>query len=185
MAVPRVFPSFDFDHDEELKNALVGQARMENAPFEFADWSLKESVSGDWEEEARKRIRRSDMLCAICGEHTDTAAGVSAEVRIAREEGKPVHFIRGYSDKTCKLPKAALPEDRMVPWTWENLVALIGHETPSGTAMESAPADSWGDRIATGVFLAGGLFVVKRILDALTKSPRRPYDRVAGSTRRW
>lgn len=185
MASPRVFVSFDFDHDEELKNALAGQARMENVPFEFADWSLKEPVSGDWKEEARERIRRSAIVWVICGAHTNTAAGVSAEVRIAREEGKPVHFIRGRSDKTCKLPKAAAPEDEMLDWTWENLVALIGQETPSGTAMEPAPADSWGDRIATGVLLAGGLFMAKRILDALTESRQRPYDRVAGSTRRW
>ena len=185
MAGPRVFTSFDYDHDEDLRLLLVGQARNPRTPFTLADWSVKAPMTGDWKEKVRSRIRSVDLVLVPCGEHTDKATGVSAEVRIAREEGKPVHFIRGRSDKTCKLPKAALPEDRMVPWTWENLVALIGQEAPSGTAMESAPADSWGDRIATGIFLASGVLIVKRILDSLTESPQRPYDRIAGSTRRW
>ena len=30
---PRAFISFDFDHDDDLRNALVGQARYSNSPF--------------------------------------------------------------------------------------------------------------------------------------------------------
>ena len=153
MAGPRVFVSFDFDHDEELKNALVGQARMENVPFEFADWSLKEPVSGDWKEEARERIRRSAIVWVICGAHTNTAAGVSAEVRMAREEGKPVHFIRGHSGKTCKLPKAAQPEDEMIPWEWDGLAAVLG--TPA--KQPSTDFMPLGDAAALlGVAVVGG-----------------------------
>lgn len=121
MEKPRAFVSFDYDHDEILRRFLVAQARNERSPFEMADWSVKEHLTGDWKEKVRQRIRRVDRVLVICGEHTDKATGVSAEVLIAREEGKPVHFVRGKTGKACKLPKAALPGDRMMSWTWENL----------------------------------------------------------------
>lgn len=49
MAKTRVFTAFDFDHDEDLRNLLVGQARNPDSPFEMTDWSVREPFSGDWE----------------------------------------------------------------------------------------------------------------------------------------
>ena len=144
MAGPRVFVSFDFDHDRDLRDLFVGQARNAQTPFMLANWSVKEAMSGDWKEKVRSRIRRVDMVLVLCGAHTDTATGVSVEVRIAREEGKPVYFIRGRKEGNCKLPKAALPGDRMLSWKWENLARVIEHDFPN-TAMESANTDSWGE----------------------------------------
>ena len=48
MAKKRTFVSFDYDHDSFLKEALVGQAKNEDSPFELADWSIKEAISEDW-----------------------------------------------------------------------------------------------------------------------------------------
>ncbi len=42
MAKTRVFISFDYDHDADLKTLLVGQAKNQDSPFEIADWSVKE-----------------------------------------------------------------------------------------------------------------------------------------------
>ena len=53
----RVFISFDFDHDEDLKNALVGQAKYPNSPFEIADWSVKEPFTGNWKAKVQDRIK--------------------------------------------------------------------------------------------------------------------------------
>ena len=47
MAMPRVFVSFDFDHDAELRDLFVGQARNPRTPFTLANWSVKEAMSGD------------------------------------------------------------------------------------------------------------------------------------------
>src|SRR5689334_13245704 len=102
MAIQRVFTSFDFDHDEDLRNLLVGQSKNPDTPFEMADWSLKEAFRGDWKEKVRARIRRTDQVIVLCGEHTDTAAGVSAELTIVREEKKPYFLLKGRKDKTCK-----------------------------------------------------------------------------------
>lgn len=126
MAKTRVFTSFDFDHDEDLRNLLVGQAKNPDTPFEMTDSSLKEPLSGDWKSKIRPRIKRVDQVIVLCGEHTDTAAGVSAELEITQEERKPYFLLAGRKDKTCKKPKAALSTDKMYDWTWDNLKKLIG-----------------------------------------------------------
>jgi hypothetical protein len=126
MAKKRVFISFDYDHDETLKTFLVGQSKHEDSPFELTDWSIKEPLTGNWKDKARTRIKGTDLVAVICGEHTDTAAGVSAELTIAQEEAVPYFLLKGYADKTCVKPKAAKAADKIYNWTWENLKNLIG-----------------------------------------------------------
>ena len=120
----RVFISFDYDHDLDLKNALVGQSRLPDSPFEISDWSIKEP-SADWKQKARERIRRSDVVAVICSLHTDTAVGVNEEIKIARDERKPYFLLAGRGEGS-KKPSAALASDKMYTWTWENLKKLIG-----------------------------------------------------------
>lgn len=122
----RVFISFDYDHDESLKNLLVGQAKNEDSPFYLADWSIKEHIDDNWKAKARARIRAVDVVCVICGEHTDSATGVSAELRIAQEEKTPYFLLQGYSNKPCKRPTAASSGDKLYTWSWENLKKLVG-----------------------------------------------------------
>ncbi len=122
----RVFISFDYDHDEKLKMFLVGQAKNPDSPFELADWSIKEHISEEWKKKARTRIRSVDVVAVICGQHTDTATGVSAEVKIAQEESVPYFLLAGYSGVTNVKPKAALNTDKLYKWTWDNLKSLIG-----------------------------------------------------------
>lgn len=125
MAKPRVFTSFDYDHDEDLRTLLVGQAKNPDSPFELADWSVKEPMTGDWKKKVKTRIKSVDQMIVICGEHTDSATGVSAELEIAQEEKLPYFLLKGRSDKTCKKPKAAKSSDSIYKWTWENLKKLI------------------------------------------------------------
>lgn len=126
MAIKRAFVSFDFDHDEDLRNLLVGQAKNPDSPFEIKDRSLKEPLTGDWKEKVRHRMANIDVVIVICGEHTHTAAGVAAELTIAREAEKPYFLLWGRSEKTCTKPKTALDSDKIYKWTWDNLKNLIG-----------------------------------------------------------
>lgn len=126
MALVRVFTSFDYDHDSGLKAMLIGQARNPDTPFELADWSVKEPMTGDWEEKVRIRIRAVDQVLILCGQYTHTATGVAKELRIAREEHKPYFLLAGYSDHQCTPPTSALLTDKMYKWTWDNLKSLIG-----------------------------------------------------------
>lgn len=125
MAKSRVFTSFDYDNDSDLRTMLVGQAKLDDSPFELSDWSVKEPMTGDWKEKVRKRIRQVDQVLVICGEHTDKASGVAAELSIAKEEKKPHFLLKGRKDKTCKWPASVSATDKMYDWTWDNLKKLI------------------------------------------------------------
>jgi hypothetical protein len=120
----RVFISFDFDHDEDLRNLLVGQSKNPGTPFEIQDWSVREPMTGNWRDKVRHRIRRTDLTIVICGEHTNTATGVAAELEITREELRPYFLLWGRSTRPCTRPTSALPGDRVYSWTWDNLRAL-------------------------------------------------------------
>ena len=125
MARKRVYMSFDFDHDNDLRGDLVTQAAETDSPFNITDVSLKKPVDEAWRKEARKRIRRADLVIVICGEHTHDAAGVSAEVTITQEEMKPYFLLKGRRHKTCKKPRTALKTDNIHPWRWATLRELI------------------------------------------------------------
>ena len=125
MPMKRVFISFDFDHDEELRDALVGQARNPDSPFSIADWSVHEPFDNNWRQRVRDRIRRTDLTIVICGEHTHTARGVAAELTITQEEGKPYFLLWGRPRETCTKPAMARSPDKIYKWTWENLRNLI------------------------------------------------------------
>lgn len=122
----RAFISFDFDHDETQKDFLIGQSRHPDTPFEFADWSIKEHLTGNWREKARTRIRSVDLMIVLCGHNTNYATGVSAELQIAQSESVPYFLLAAYSDGNCVAPAAARPTDKIYSWTWDNLKALTG-----------------------------------------------------------
>jgi MTH538 TIR-like domain (DUF1863) len=126
MAVKRAFISFDFDHDEDLRNLLAGQAKHPDSPFEIRDRSLKEPLTGDWKEKVRRRMDNVDVVIVICGEYTHTATGEAAELTIAREAETPYFLLWGRSQKTCTKPTSALSTDKIYEWTWDNLKSLIG-----------------------------------------------------------
>jgi hypothetical protein len=121
----RVYTAFDYDHDEFLRTALVGQSRHEDTPFEICDWSVKEPFTGDWKKKARERIRKCGQMIVICGEYTHLASGVRDELTIAQEKGLPYFLLWGYADKTCTKPTSAKSTDKIYKWTWDNLKALI------------------------------------------------------------
>lgn len=126
MAKKRVFISFDYDNDEDVKIMLAGQAKHDDSPFDFKDASLQEPLSGDWKAKVRRRMDNIDVVIVLCGESTHTAKGVAAELQIAQEKEKDYFLLAAYSDVKCTKPTTALDDDKMYRWTWENLKTLIG-----------------------------------------------------------
>ena len=125
MTKKRAFISFDYDYDSDLKTLLVGQARNSDSPFEIVDMSIKEAISSNWRENARRRIGSCDVVIVICGRCTNTASGVSAELEIAREKGVPYFLLYGRTNERCVKPIAAKASDKMYRWAWDNLKLLI------------------------------------------------------------
>lgn len=122
----RVFISFDYDHDQDLKNLLVGQSRNTDSPFSIVDMSIKEAINDNWKENARRRIKGCDVVIVICGCNTDSAVGVSIELKIAQEEGIDYFLLQGHQNKKCAKPQNAKASDKVNNWTWGNLKKLIG-----------------------------------------------------------
>ena len=112
MAKKKTFISFDYDHDDDLRTMLVGQAKNEDTPFSISDWSVKEELSGDWKEKVKKRIKGVELVIVICGTNTNTATGVSYELKVAQDEEIP-------------KPTSASASDKVYKWTWDNLKKLI------------------------------------------------------------
>jgi hypothetical protein len=126
MANPRAFIAFDYDHDEFLRTALIGQSKHPDTDFDIADWSVKEPFAErDWEKKVRTRIRQTNLVIVICGEHTQSATGVATELKIARDEKVPYFLLWGYSDKKCYKPTTALETDKIYKWEWELLKKLV------------------------------------------------------------
>lgn len=119
----RVYISFDYDNDKSLKDFVRGQANNRRAPFEIADWSMKEAApERNWKRRARGRIKRSDMVMVVAGSRTQRAPGVREEVKMAREEGVKVVQIIGHKKKKCpRVPNAG----RRYRWTHENLKKIL------------------------------------------------------------
>ncbi len=126
MAKTRVFISFDFDHDEGQKHLLVGQAKNPDSPFELADWSSKEHLTGDWKAKIKAKMANVDVVCVLCGKNMATATGVSHEIAIAQELNKPYFLLAAYSSGGCTRPTGAKLTDKIYDWTWDNLKRLIG-----------------------------------------------------------
>lgn len=117
------FVSFDFDRDKVLKHFIIGQSKNADSPFDVTDHSLKEAApERDWEDKARRAIKRSEIVLVMVGENTHTAPGVRKEVAMAREEGKKIVQIIGYRDGNYKpVPDAG----RLYTWNWDNLKKLL------------------------------------------------------------
>lgn len=121
----KVFTSFDYDHDEDLRTMLIGQSKHPDTPFQMADWSVREHMSGDWRAKVQRRMNNVDLVAVICGEHTDSADGVAAELAIAKQVGKPYFLLCGRAHGNFRRPRGAEGE-KVYTWNWDNLKNLIG-----------------------------------------------------------
>ena len=125
MATKSAFISFDYENDKDVYGSLLAQSADASLAFSITDWSVKEPITEKWKNEVRDRIRRVDLTIVLCGEQTDTAAGVAAEITIIHEEKKSYFLLKGRRRKTCKKPGNALKGDVIHKWTQGNLKKLI------------------------------------------------------------
>jgi hypothetical protein len=124
MAKQRIFISFDYDYDNDIKILLAGQAKLEDSPFDFTDASVKEHLTGDWKEKVKRRLKNCDQAIILCGEHTSNAAGINAELEIMQDLDLPYFLLSGRKEKSVK-PNKAYSEDKIYKWEWQNLKNLI------------------------------------------------------------
>lgn len=120
----KIYISFDYDNDKEIKQTLISQANLKNSPLEIIDFSIEYSIESKWKLEARRRIKQCDNMIVLCGLYTDKAAGVTAEISIAREEKIRYILIDGRKGKGVK-PRGSLTSDWLHKWKWKKLKEIL------------------------------------------------------------
>ena len=113
----RIFVSFEFDKDNDLRNSFYEQAEEHTAHC-IHNCSLKEAYpTPEWEEEARSAIRGCDVVIVLVGPDTHNAPGVETEVEIALGLKKPIFQVR-----PRKRPYKGVPHlDEPIPWRWPRI----------------------------------------------------------------
>jgi hypothetical protein len=122
----RAFISYDVEHDEDKRFLIAEQSRLPDSPFEIADASTREPLTGEWADKVRSRMANSDVVIVLCGVETFLAKGMAAELTIAQEKNTPYFLLEAYPDRNCTKPASALSSDTVYKWTWDNLKILIG-----------------------------------------------------------
>ena len=112
----RVYVCFDLEHDRDLHDRLLGQAKGRSA-FAIVSRSEAGEMTKAWTARVRGRITDADEVLVICGEYTDASPRVSAELEIARQEKKPYVLLWGRRESMCKKPRSARADDGMYVWT--------------------------------------------------------------------
>ena len=125
MALKKLFISFDYDHDKDLRSHFITQA-AEFCEHAVSDFSLPAVVvDRRWTRDARSRIGDSDFVIFICGTNTHSAPGVEAEMTITQQLGTAYILLKGRRDRKCSKPKGARAADEIVPWKWKRINALL------------------------------------------------------------
>ena len=117
----KIFVSFEFDKDGELKNNFYEQASR-LSPHRIVNSSLNEAAPDEhWKTRARSAITRCDIVIVLVGQDTHNAPGVKTEVKIARQLGKPVFQVVPIRRSYNGLPDLGPP----VRWRWSRINAQI------------------------------------------------------------
>ena len=113
----KIFVSFEFDKDGDLKNSFFVQAK-DNTPHRVLNFSLNEAYpTEEWKEKARSAIRECDLVIVLVGQDTHNSPGVQTEVGIARRLKKPVFQVIPQGRPYTGL---AYVSDR-IRWRWPQI----------------------------------------------------------------
>jgi hypothetical protein len=81
----KVFASYDYEHDHQMKAALIEQAKRQDSPFSINDFSLQETQpESNWISKAQSAIAKCYVFIVLLGRNTHSAPGVLKEIRIAK-----------------------------------------------------------------------------------------------------
>lgn len=120
----KIFISFAIE-DEEYRDHLVGQAKLERSPFSFVDMSVKRPWNEkEWKRKCRAKIKRCDGMIVMLSKNTYHSSGARWEIKCAKEENIPVIGMHINKNNKGAIP----PELKGMPiieWSWENLSKSI------------------------------------------------------------
>lgn len=116
-----VFISFAYEDINEV-NLLRGQAKNENVPIEFNDWSVSEKYESTKAEYIKQRISdritHSSVTVVYLSQESAKSQWVSWEINRSIELGKPVVAVYpGQSKPVVNFPALSQNSIQAVPWS--------------------------------------------------------------------
>ena len=121
MAKTRVFISYDYEHDSNLKDTFIAQAKLPDSPFSIHDVSIQQPIP-NWQQKARSSIESCDVFVVLLGDYTYQAQGVLREIKMARVLKKRRFQLR----KKGQQPRFIDGAGEIVVWKWKNLQKRLG-----------------------------------------------------------
>lgn len=122
-----VFLSFAFE-DLNYVNLLRGQARNDNVPLEFNDWSVSEPINSDRaayiKQKIAERIAQSSVTVVFLSDHTCKSGWVDWEIRETLARGKHVIGVHPSGARPAEVPDA-FKEHRLRIVGWPDLARTI------------------------------------------------------------
>lgn len=125
MSKKKIFISFDYENDKDVKGCLEYQLKSDVVSIAVSDKSINKAIDEKWKNEARRRISVCNYVIFICGVETSNAAGVSAEMSIVKELKKPYFLLCGRKRNSVQKPHGSLKSDEVYKWTSKNLKLLL------------------------------------------------------------
>lgn len=126
MADPRVFVSFDFDHNETERMLFIGQTKHSKTPFSVQDWSSKSALpQSQWEAVIEEKIGRCNMVVVLVGKTMASASGVAKEIAMAKRKNVPVFGVYVDGANTYSTLPDGLARNRVIGWTWDGVSKAI------------------------------------------------------------
>lgn len=114
----KIFVSFEFDKDRDLRGQFYKQAKPHARRYRISNCSLREAYKAqEWKDKARAAIRECDAVIVLVGQDTHNAPGVRTEVDMARSFGKPTLQVR-----PSGRPYKGVPGVKdLIPWKWRRI----------------------------------------------------------------
>ncbi len=117
MPMRRIFVSFEYDRDNDLKNNFFKQAEQ-NSSHRVVNSSLNRAYeTQEWKAKARAAINGSDVVVILVGRDTHNAPGVLTETEIAGQLRKPILQVLPQGRTYTGVPGLNAP----IPWRWKTI----------------------------------------------------------------
>ena len=115
-----VFISFAYEDLKEV-NLLRAQAKNENSPIEFNDWSVPEPIDSERapyiRQKIAERIAQSSLTVVYLSDNASGSKWVNWEIEESLERGKHVIGIYPGDSRPVNLPNAITKHKiKCVPW---------------------------------------------------------------------
>lgn len=122
-----VFISFAYE-DVGTVNLLRGQAKNENSPIEFNDWSVSEPINSERapyiKQKIAERIAQSSLTVVFLSDATSKSDWVAWEIAESLSRGKKVLAVYPQGVKPKKMPEAIM-NNNIKSVSWPELAATI------------------------------------------------------------